>query len=351
MKALRFEEIGRLELVEVETPRIRPDQLLVRNGAATICTSDLHDLHGNPFEIDLPVILGHEGAGTVVEVGEAVTGFRVGDRIAAHPVHPCRQCATCRSGTEHLCTEMEHFGLNLPGTFAEYFVVRADRARVIPDEVDFAVAALTEPVCVSLEAVRQANLAPGGSLLVIGDGPFGVLMARLAGEADLGRVVIAGHHEFRMSFASMAQAIDLRPKPDPASALREASGGEGFDAVILAVAAKEAVSLGLDALRPKGRLVIFAPMPGETPVDLFTVLLRELEIVGSVNDPGLMDEAIAALSRPSLALGDLVTHRFRIDDYRVAFALAGNRQGRQGRQGAAMKIAFVFDERDDPEIR
>ncbi|MBA2470346.1 MAG: alcohol dehydrogenase catalytic domain-containing protein, partial [Chloroflexia bacterium] len=216
MKALRFEEIGRLELVEVENPRIGPDQLLIRTGAATICTSDLHDLHGNPFGIDLPVILGHEGAGTVVEVGAAVTGFRIGDRIAAHPVHPCYQCPTCRAGMDHLCTEMGHFGLNLPGTFAEWFVVRADRARVIPNEVDFAVAALTEPVCVSLEAVRQANLQPGGSLLVISDGPFGVLMARLAGESGLDRVVLAGHHEYRMSFAPAALAIDIRGVPDPA---------------------------------------------------------------------------------------------------------------------------------------
>lgn len=340
MKALHFEAIGRLHLVEVEPPRIAPDQLLIQTGAATICTSDLHDLQGNPFGIELPVILGHEGAGTVVEVGADVTGSRVGDRIAAHPVHPCYQCAACKAGMDHLCTEMEHFGLNLPGTFAEYFAVRANRARTIPDEVDFAAAALMEPVCVSLEAVRQANLTHRGSLLVIGDGPFGVLMARLAGEQSLGRIVITGHDESRMAFAPVAQAIDLRASPDPAEALREASGGKGFDAVILAVAAKEAVTLGLDALRPKGRLVIFAPMPGDTPVDLFTVLLRELEIVGSVNDPGLMDEAIAALTRPSLALGDLVTHRFRLDDYREAFALAENRHG------AAMKIAFTFD---DPE--
>lgn len=338
MKALRFEAIGRLNLVEVERPRIGADQLLIRTGAATICTSDLHDLQGNPFDIALPVILGHEGAGTVAEVGAEVIGFRVGDRIAAHPVHPCYRCQACNAGMDHLCTEMAHFGLNLPGTFAEFFAVRADRSRAIPDEMDFATAALMEPVCVSLEAVRQANLRPGHSLLIIGDGPFGVLMARLAGEMDLARVVIAGHHAARMAFAPTARAIDLRASPDPADTLRKASGGAGFDAVILAVAAREAVALGLDALRPKGRLVIFAPMPGETPIDLFAVLLRELEIVGSVNDPGLMDEAIAALSQPSLALDDLVTHRFRLDDYREAFALAENRQG------AAMKIAFTFDQ-------
>jgi threonine dehydrogenase-like Zn-dependent dehydrogenase len=338
MKALRFEDIGRLDLVDVEPPRIAPGQLLVRTGAATICTSDLHDLAANPFGIDLPVILGHEGAGTVVEVGADVTGFRVGDRIAAHPVHPCGTCPTCKAGMDHLCTAMGHFGLNLPGTFADHFAVRADRARVIPDDVEFAVAALTEPVCVSLEAVRQANCPPGGSLLVIGDGPFGVLMARLAARGDTGQVVIAGHHDSRLAFAPGALPVNLRNVTDPAAALRVASGGAGFDAAILAVGSAGAFRIGLHSLRPKGRLVIFAPLPGETPVDLFTVLLRELEIVGSVNDPNLMDEAIEALADPELAPGDLVTHRFRIEDYREAFALAASRQG------GAMKIAFTFDD-------
>ncbi|MBN1580693.1 MAG: alcohol dehydrogenase catalytic domain-containing protein, partial [Anaerolineae bacterium] len=126
MKALQFQAIGQVNLVEIDLPRIGEDELLIKTGATTICTSDLNDIRENPFGIELPVVLGHEGAGTVVAVGNRVSSFRVGDRVAAHPVHPCGQCHNCRRGWGHLCASMAHFGLNRPGTFAQYFPVRAD---------------------------------------------------------------------------------------------------------------------------------------------------------------------------------------------------------------------------------
>ena len=335
MKALRLEGLERLALVDIDPPVIAANQILIRTGAATICTSDLHDLHHNPFDIALPVILGHEGAGTVAGVGADVQGFAVGDRVAAHPVHPCLTCATCTSGMGHLCPEMSHFGLNMQGTFAEYFVARADRVRQLPDDVSFEVAALTEPVCVCLEAVRQTGISSGQRLLIIGDGPFGVIMARLAATITP-NVVIAGHHPSRLAFAHPLPTVNTRPAADPRQAILDASDGERYDAVILAVGSKTALSMALDLLRPKGRLVIFAPMTGETPVDLFKVLLNELEIVGSVNDQERMDEAVAALADPRFHFDDLITQRFEIVDFQRAFAAA------EGDRVNAMKIAFTF---------
>jgi threonine dehydrogenase-like Zn-dependent dehydrogenase len=337
MNALRFEAIDRLELVGIDPPVPGPDQVLIRTGAATICTSDLHDLHGNPFEIALPVVLGHEGAGTIAGLGENVTGFSIGDRVAAHPVHPCLTCETCASGMGHLCPNMSHFGLNMQGTFAGYFVARADRVRVLPDSVSFEAAALAEPVCVCLEALRQTGLGEGQRLLIIGDGPFGVIMARLAERTAPRNVVLAGHHPARLVFAPGATTVNLRDVDDRKAALRDANGGKGFDAAILAVGSREAFWMALDLLRPKGRLVVFAPMPGETPVDLFKVLLNELEIVGSVNDPDLLDEAIETLADPALAIEDLITHRFAIEEYEQAFAMA------EGDRDQAMKVAFTFE--------
>lgn len=335
MKALRFEAIDRLELVDIDPPVPGPDQVLIRTGAATICTSDLHDLHGNPFDIALPVVLGHEGAGTIVGLGEQVTGFAIGDRVAAHPVHPCLNCETCASGMGHLCPNMSHFGLNMQGTFAEHVVARADRVRVLPDDVSFAAAALAEPVCVCLEALHQTGLSTGQRLLIIGDGPFGVIMARLAARKTTQHVVLAGHHPARLAFAPEATTVNLRDHPNRHQALLDANGGS-FDAVILAVGSREAFGMALDLLRPKGRLVVFAPMPGETPVDLFKVLLNELEIVGSVNDPDLLDEAIEALADKTLRIEDLITHQFTLDEYEQAFAVA------EGDRDQAMKVAFTF---------
>jgi threonine dehydrogenase-like Zn-dependent dehydrogenase len=339
MRALRLEDIDRLALGEIERPAIGDDELLIRTGAATICTSDLHDLHANPFGIALPATLGHEGAGTVVAVGAAVSGFAPGDRVAAHPVHPCHRCAACTSGMDHLCTDMRHFGINMPGTFAESFVVRTDRARHMPDGMDFATAALMEPVCVSLEALLQARLPASGSLLIIGDGPFGVMMARLARHRGVARVVLAGRHIDRLAFAPDAVTLNTADG-DGRAIMLDAGRPDGFDAVIIAVSSRDAVADGLAALRPKGRLVVFAPIPGLTPIDLSDVLMRELEIVGSVNDRGLLDDAMRLLADSHLDLQELVTHRYPIEAYRQAFALA------EHRQEPAMKIAFEFEGTD-----
>ena len=341
MKALQLQGVQQFAVVDLPVPQPGPDQILVRTGATTICTSDLNDLHANPFHIPLPMTMGHEGAGTVAAVGESVTDFAAGDRVAAHPVQPCGRCPVCRGGLPHLCPEMTHFGLSIPGTMAEYFLVRADRARLLPAETDFSLAALAEPICVCLEALAQARLKPGGRLLILGDGPFGLIMARLAQTMDLAALVVAGWEDFRLAFAHGARTLNTAHDRHAAQTLLAACGaadGEvpGYDAAILAAATPQAVADGLDCLKPRGRLVIFASLHGGTPVDLFEVQMKELEIVGSVNDEELFDEAVRLVAQGQPVFADLVTHRFALDDYRAAFDLADTGQSQ------AVKVAFVF---------
>jgi threonine dehydrogenase-like Zn-dependent dehydrogenase len=338
MKALQLQAIGRLKLAELPVPCPAAEQLLVRTGAAVICTSDLNDIRDNPFRIPLPVVLGHEGAGTVAAVGRKVRGFKPGDRIAAHPVHPCRRCAECRAGHGHLCAAMGHFGLNMPGTFAAYFLVRADRARRIPARMPFPTAALVEPVCVCLEALAQARLKPGDRLLVLGDGPFGILTAMLAANLRLAKTVVMGHHDFRLSFARRAVRINAAKAGDAVARARAQTAGIGYDAVILAVGRAAVAQEGIALLRPKGRLVVFAAIPGRTPLDLFRVSVKELEIVGACNDQDRLDGALGVLVRRSSELGSLVTHRLALHDYERAFALAARGHDR------VMKVALTFPE-------
>lgn len=338
MHALALQSIGQVALVEIDSPPLADDEILVRTAASIICTSDLNDIRANPFAIPLPVIMGHEGAGVVVEVGPAVTDFRPGDRVAAHPVHPCGRCANCRRGWEHLCADMGHLGINRQGTFAEYFAVRADRARRVPDDVPLTTAALAEPICVCLEALAQANLPAGGTLLIVGDGPFGILMTRLAQALPLARVVIAGRHTFRLRFGAPAVRVDEKESADPGASLQAAVDGQGYDAAILAVGSAEALRLAQAQLHPKGRLVVFSALPGLTPVDLFDLHVRELEIVGACNDQDRLDEAVARLADPALRLGELVTHTFPLSAYREALDLAAHGHDR------ALKVAFTFAE-------
>ena len=336
MKAVQLQSVGQVTLIDLPVPAINDDELLIRTGATTICTSDLNDIRENPFNIDFPVVMGHEGAGTVAAVGADARGFQIGDRVAAHPVHPCGRCAACQRGWGHLCANVEHFAINRQGTFAEYFPVRADRARRIPESVPFTAAALAEPVCVCLEALAQAALPVGGSLLIIGDGPFGVLMARLAASLPLRKRVLAGWEDFRLGFAGGSITINTRAMPDPVTRLRAEAGDLGYDAAILAVGSPDAVQQGIALLRSRGRLVIFSALPDETPVDLFRVHIEELEIVGACSDEDRLDDAIAHLSDPTLRVDELVTHTFPLERYEEALTLAATGHSR------ALKVAFVF---------
>jgi len=338
MKALHLIDLGHIALMDVAVPDIADDELLVRMGASTICTSDLNDIRENAFGIVLPHSMGHEAAGTVAAVGSKVLGFRVGDRVATHPVHPCGICETCREGLAYLCPNMRHFGISLPGTFAEAYVVRQDRARHLPNGVTFEVGALAEPVSVCLQALAQARLTPGETLLIVGDGPFGVLMSRLAMPLGLERVVMAGWEDFRLSRAgSETLPVNTRDLADPVSALLDANGGQGYHAAILAVSSREAVTQGLGCLRRKGRFVIFSAIAGSTPVDLFSLHLHELELIGACSDNDRLDDAMRLLSEPALGLSDLVTHRFPITEYREAFRTAAEGHDR------ALKVAITLD--------
>lgn len=336
MKALQLVRAGKVELVEIVVPDPGEDQLLVRTEMALICTSDLKDIRSNPFGIKLPVVLGHEGAGTVVSVGHKVRGFSPGDRVAAHPVHPCGRCPNCLDGLAHLCSEMSHFGINMQGTFAEYFVVRADRARLVPAAVPLGAAALTEPVCVCLEALAQARLPDRGTLLVIGDGPFGAIIARLAAALPLEKAVVAGHYDFRLSFAGSAVKVNTSRLADSRAELLALTDSRGFDAVVVAVGTPQAARLGLALLKARGRLVVFSAIPGETPIDLFSVHLRELEVVGACNDQDKLDEAVAWLAGPGQGLERLVTHRFPLSRHHEAFEVA------ESHHDEAMKVGFLF---------
>jgi threonine dehydrogenase-like Zn-dependent dehydrogenase len=336
VKAAVLREPGTVVLEDVPVPRMADDEVLVRTGAATICTSDLVDIRTNPFGIRLPVIIGHEAAGTVAGVGPLVKDLSVGDRVATHPVHPCGACAACRAGMRHLCMDMGHLGITRPGVFAEYFTVRADRARRVPVSLDLPLAALAEPVAVCLEALAQARLAAGGSLLIAGDGPFGLLLSRLAPRAGAGSVTVLGRHAFRLGFARGCRRIDAAREPDPAAALRDAAGPGGFDAAILAVASKRAFDDCAACLARKGRLVLFAALSGPTPVDLVAVHLRELEIVGSCNDAERFDEALGVLCDSGAGIADLVTHRIPFVELHRALALA------ETAREQALKVAIVF---------
>ena len=336
MKALILAKKGELIRGEAEVPEIRPDELLIRTKAATICTSDLNDIKYNLFGIQIPMVMGHEGAGIVEKVGADVNGFSVGDEVCTHPVMPCGKCGSCRRGLFHLCDDLAHLGLNRSGTFSEYYAIRADRARLKPKNVSFPAASLAEPVSVCIEAIERGNVKPGGNVLVIGDGPFGILCARLLKGYNPGRVIVSGHHPFRLKMSG-AVTIDQGEEPDIDQKILELTGGEGVDTAILCVGTAAAVETGVRSLRSRGTLAVFSAVSPPPSIDLFKVHVKELNICGSCNDDDMLDKAVEFLANQAADFEELVTHRLPFDEWERAFYLA------EHGKDEAVKVSLVFD--------
>ena len=325
MQALEMRGLEDLVLCELPIRQPGPRDVLIRTLAATICTSDLHDLARNPFQIRLPRVLGHEAAGVIVACGAEARTLAPGTRVAVHPVVPCGECTECARGFGHLCTRMGHLGLDRGGAFAEYVVQRSDRVRALPDTVTAPVGALLEPVAVCLQAIARAGPIAGREVLIAGDGPFGNIIARLARRAGAKRVLVMGREPFRLERIRGAETTQTTP-----DAL--------VDVAILAVSSPDAAAACLAALRPRGRLVVFSALPEPPSIDWFALHVRELEIAGSCNDEERLDEALLCLSDPALALHEIVTHAIPFPRWREAFALA-----RDG-HAQALKVALTFPE-------
>jgi threonine dehydrogenase-like Zn-dependent dehydrogenase len=338
MKALILRGKDDLAMGEVKKPVPEPDEVLVRTKAATICTSDLIDIASNPFGIKLPMVIGHEGAGVIEAVGDAVRGFAPGNAVTAHPVIPCQKCTSCRRGLYHLCDDMDHLGVYRSGVFAEYFTIRADRIRKKPAGLTFAQSTLMEPVCVCIEAIERANVRAGANVLVLGDGPFGVAIAKLSFGKKPARVVFVGRHPYRLSQVPGAIAINERETDDVVGDILRTTGGEGIDSAVLAVGTARAVDISIASLRSRGTLAVFSGIEGKTPVDLFKLHVKELQIHGSCNDMDCLDEALAALCDERLNLKGLITHELPFSRWREAIAIAKNGKD------SALKVSMRFEE-------
>jgi threonine dehydrogenase-like Zn-dependent dehydrogenase len=304
MKALVLEAAGRLVLKECEKPVPKDGEVLVKTKAAAICTSDINDIAYNPFNIELPMIMGHEGAGVIEDLGKGVTGFAAGDHIAAHPVMACNKCASCRRSLSHLCDDMTHLGINHGGVFAEYFTIRADRIRKKGD-LSFSAAALMEPVCVCLEAIKRANVSSGGSILIVGDGPFGVMTANIcASMYPDNKITIAGKYDFRLNYAGEAEKINIT---------KDKTTVGDIDSAIVCAGTQGALDMAVEACRSRGTVCVFSAIHGKASVDMFKVHVKELSICGSCNDENYLDEAMEILKKSDIS--KIITHRLPFDEY------------------------------------
>jgi L-iditol 2-dehydrogenase len=315
-----------VELREVPVPDVGEGDVLLEVGAVSVCGSDVHQAHGtHSWKVDVPVVLGHEFAGTVARVGGGVRGFREGDRVVSETAaHICGECLLCRTGRYNLCPSRKGFGYGLDGAMAQYVRVPARCLHHVPDTLPFDIACLTEPHAVAYQAMCvNATIHPGDAVVVLGPGPIGLLCARMAALSGADPLVVVG----RTADASRLDAarhlgathtVDV-DRQDLDEVVR-ACAKHGIDVVCDATGASRAVEAALRLARPDGQVVKVGWSPDAIPVDLNPLVQRNLRLQGSFshNYP-VWERVIHLLDRGLTRPETIVGLRTPLENWREAF--------------------------------
>jgi len=325
-------------------PCLQNGEVLVRFGAGGICGSDLHYYHEGgilDFKIREPLVLGHEVAGEVVEIGPGVTRVSVGQRVAVNPLRTCLRCVYCLSGRSNLCLNRRFFGSaarfpHVQGMFADLFIASEEQCVTIPESIPFRVAACAEPLGVTLHAVARAGAILGRKVLVTGSGPIGVLVAASARLAGAAEIMVTDLYDEALAIASRMGATDVVNvrTNEPRLAAYTQDGGY-FDVALEASGNARALETCIGATRPGGRIVQVGILPaGQSTVPMNKVVAKELELIGTFLSHEEFRWAVDTLVHGRIDVGPILTGEFSLADAISAFELASDRS-------KAMKVSLV----------
>jgi len=320
MKVAMYYRNSDIRLEDLPKPVIGAGELLVKIQASGICGSDVMEW----YRIDkAPLVLGHEIAGEVVEVGDGIDKFKVGDRVVATHHVPCMSCHYCLSGHETVCELLlsgTHFE---PGGFCEYVrlpAVNVERGTwKIPDELSYDTATFVEPVACVLRGQKIAGLRPGASVLVLGAGISGMIHVNLASVLGAGLIGVSDLSEYRLKCAEKFGAnITFKATEDVPGLFRKANNGLGADLVIVCAGAEAAFKQAMSAVGRGGTILFFAPtMDGVTlPLSVNKLFWRRDVTITTTYAGGPADcvEAMKLLSNGRLMVDEMITHRFGLAD-------------------------------------
>jgi len=336
MRAAVYRGVNDVRLEEVPVPEIGTGEILVRVHTCGICGTDLKKIATGSHSA--PRIFGHETSGVIVKVGEDVRKFGVGDRVVVFHHIPCGECYYCVHKTFAQCATYKKVGCTAGfepsgGGFAEYVRVMdwiVDQGTVpIADGVSFEQACFVEPVNTCIKGIETLRLEAGETVLVIGQGPIGLILANLAKRAGA-RVITSDLYPARLTIANsfgLNNTVDAS-KADVGQTVREMTEGRGADAVILAVGGSGLIRPAMDATRPGGRVLLFAQtVRGEATIDPAAVCVDEKTLLGSYSaSVDLQDESVRFVMNREMDLERLISHRFPLENSVEALNMAAHPQ-------------------------
>jgi L-iditol 2-dehydrogenase len=344
MLAAVFQRPGQMEVMEVDTPDIGPDEVLVKVGANTICGTDVRIFRGEKTKgIPLPTILGHEMAGYVHKVGQHVRGYEVGAAVAMAPVIACHHCFYCQNGMENVCPNQKIVGYDVNGGLSEYVRIPADAVAagnlfVAQKDVPSEYLALAEPLACCVNGHHRSRIHLNSTVLIMGSGPIGLFHLQLSLLAGARAVIVSDPSAPRRAVASNFGAhITVDPTAeDLSSIVSEVTGGLGVDSVIICIGLPGLVNNALNMARQGGCVNMFAGLAGKGWAEIESNLIhyKELEVTGSANSRRAdYQTALQLIESGRIKVEAMVTDRFPLRSAHAALDKAAS--------GAGIKVAVM----------
>jgi 2-desacetyl-2-hydroxyethyl bacteriochlorophyllide A dehydrogenase len=334
MKAAVLHGPRTLRVEGAPAPGPAPGEALVRVAVAGLCGTD-YSIFSGERAVDYPRVMGHEFVGRVEAVGSGVTAPRVGDRVAIEPNYSCGVCALCREGNRNLCLSRTTIGIDVDGCFAELVRVPARCCWPAPPGVADEDLIVTEPLAVVVRAAARGLVRFGETAAVVGAGTLGLLAVQVL-KARGARVLAVSRSRRRFELARELGADATHTVAEGAltDVARDFSGREGVDCVVETAGTADAVTEALELVRPGGRVVLTGLPHEPTPTRFFSVVRREIAILGSMIYQDEFAEAMRLVAAGQVRTRPLITHHFALDEIERAFAAH--------REPASIKVALTL---------
>lgn len=332
MRAAALTDVGELEVQERDRPEPLANEVLLRVGACGVCMTDFHMFHGT-FEVDMPQVLGHESAGTVVEVGDDVLGIEVGDRVAMNPTVPCNTCSACKRGETNLCQNNTSIGgageTIMAGAFAEYVRVPAGSVEQIGD-LPFREAALAEPLACCIHGADRSGISQGDSVALIGAGPIGLMLLQTLQNRGACPIVVSELDDDRRELAAeMGADVVIDPaERDPVEAILDEVGT--VDAGIEVVGKVATIEQAHEVTAKGGNTLIFGVPDQNATMEVspFDIYFEEVDLRGTFAlTQESFEQAVSLLQHDRIDAEALVSEEIGLEDIPFAFDRMGNAQG------------------------
>jgi L-iditol 2-dehydrogenase len=330
MRALVVRAPNEFAIEEVPRPLPGPYEVLCRVRTVTICGTDPHIIQGHfPgfWPKEWPLVPGHEWCGDVVELGPGAEhlGWKVGTRVAGTSHAPCGFCRKCVQGRYNLCENFgddrlhHQYGHNTDGAYAEYVVHSVRSVFPVPDALSDEEAAMLDPAAIALHTVKRGGHAAGDTVVVVGPGVMGLLVAECARALGAGRVIVVGRGARLAKAAALGHETVDFTAGDPVAVVRERTGGLGPEVALECSGDPSALGQCVAMLRKGGRVAVIGIPHEDARIPLQRVVLDEIEIAGVRAAAGEMPEVIALAAAGRIRLRELITHTFTLDEFPDAY--------------------------------